>query len=158
MSRRRYFAYGSNLCAAQMAGRCPGAREGEAVELAGWRFVINRRGVAAIVPDPGARVFGLIWRLTPACEAALDRHEGVAKGVYRKEELEAGGAPALVYLAADTAPGAAREGYLERILRAAEVRGLDAAYRAELTRWTRPFNIALAGADASRQRTSRMEA
>ena len=152
MSRRRYFAYGSNLCAAQMAGRCPDAREDGVVELAGWRFVINRRGVAAIVPDPAARVFGLIWRLASACEAALDRHEGVAKGVYRKEELEAGGAPALVYLAADTAPGAPREGYLERILRAAEARGLDAAYRAELSRWAYPSNVALAGADGSHHR------
>ena len=133
--RRRYFAYGSNLCAAQMAKRCPGAREDGAVELAGWRFVINGRGVATLVPEPGARVFGLIWRLTPACEASLDRREGVARGVYRKAELGAGGAPALVYLAADTAPGAPRQGYLERILLAAEARGLCADYRAELARW-----------------------
>jgi hypothetical protein len=89
-----------------------------------------------------ARTPGAGWRLTPACEAALDRYEGVAKGVYRKEKLEAGGAPALVYLAADTAPGAPRDGYLECILRAAEVRGFDAEYRAELTRWTRPFTVA----------------
>ncbi len=133
--RQRYFAYGSNLCAAQMAARCPGAREDGVVELAGWRFVINGRGVATLAPEPGARVFGLVWRLTPACEAALDRHEGVAKGAYRKAELEAGGAPALVYLAADTAPGAPRQGYPERILRAAEACGLDDAYRAELARW-----------------------
>ena len=58
--------------------------------------------------------------------------------MYREEELKAGGAPALVYLAAETAPGAPRKGYLERILRAAEVRGFNADYRAELTRWTRP--------------------
>ena len=108
------------------------------VELTGWRLSINRRGVATLVPVPGARMPGLIWRLTPACEAALDRHEGVAKGAYRKAELEAGGAPALVYRAAHTAPGAPREGYLERILWAAEARGLDAAYRAELARWARP--------------------
>ncbi|MBD0271029.1 MAG: hypothetical protein ICV73_03780 [Acetobacteraceae bacterium] len=40
-----------------------------------------------------------------------------------------------MYLAADTAPGAPRQGYLERILRVAEARGLDADYRAELARW-----------------------
>ncbi len=95
--QRRYFAYGSNLCAAQMAARCPKALEEGVVELSGWRLIINGRGVATLVPDPEARVFGLVWRLTPACEAALDRHEGVARGVYRKAELEAGGAPALVY-------------------------------------------------------------
>ncbi len=134
MRRRRSFAYGSNLCAAQMAPRCPEALEDGAVELAGWRLIINGRSVATLVPEPGARVFGLIWRLTPACEASLDRHESVAKGVYRKAELEAGGAPALVYLAADTDHGAPREVYLERILRAAEARGLNAAYGLELAR------------------------
>ena len=82
-----------------MAARCQGAREDGVVELAGWRLIINHRGIVTLVPEPRARVPGLIWRLTPACNAALDRDEGVAKGVYREEELEAGGAPALMYLA-----------------------------------------------------------
>jgi hypothetical protein len=67
------------LCAAQMAARCPGLAR-TVVELAEWRLIINHRGIVTLVPEPRARVPGLIWRLTPACEAALDRHEGVAKG------------------------------------------------------------------------------
>ena len=124
MTRRRYLAYGSNLCAEQMARRCPAAVAGETVRLPGWRFIINRRGVATLLPERGAVACGAIWHLTPACEAALDVAEGVATGVYRKAEIEAGGAPALVYLAAETRPGAPRSGYLERILAACGRLGL----------------------------------
>ena len=76
--KRRYFAYGSNLCHRQMAYRCPAAQPAETVcSLSGWRFIINRRGVATILPAPAFRVLGLIWHLTPDCEAALDEYEGV---------------------------------------------------------------------------------
>jgi hypothetical protein len=51
------------------------------VELPGWRFVINRRGVATLLPEPGACAAGLVWHLTTACEAALDKYEGVAGGL-----------------------------------------------------------------------------
>src|SRR4051812_19805419 len=99
--RRRYFAYGSDLCAARMAEGCPAAEPGGTAWLAGWRFVVNRRGVATIVPDPAARVAGRVWHLTAECEAELDLREGVALGVYRKETVGAGGAPALAYVAAE---------------------------------------------------------
>jgi hypothetical protein len=135
---RRYLAYGSNLCADQMARRCPAAKPGEVVELPGWRFVINRRGVATLLPDPGACAVGLVWHLTAACEAALDRYEGVADGLYRREEIAAGGAPALIYLAAETRPGMPRPGYLEGILAAAKARGLAEDRRAEIATWGRP--------------------
>jgi hypothetical protein len=137
--RTRYLAYGSNLCAEQMARRCPAAEAGEVVELPDWRFTVNRRGVATLLPEPGARTWALVWQLTPACEAALDRYEGVAAGIYRREMLRVpGGAPALVYLASETAPGLPRPGYLEGILRAAELRGLPLAYRTELAGWCQP--------------------
>ncbi|MFC7737567.1 gamma-glutamylcyclotransferase family protein [Roseomonas sp. GCM10028921] len=132
---RRYFAYGSNLCATQMGARCPAAREGEPVALPGWRFIINQRGVATLVPDPAEQVWGLLWQLTPACERTLDRYEGVARGFYRKEEMEVGGEPALVYLAAEHRPGTPREGYLEGILNACAARGIDPAYLAGLRCW-----------------------
>ena len=107
---RRYLAYGSNLCAEQMAQRCPAAVAGEVVELRDWRFVINRRGVATMLPVVGARTLGLTWYLTEACEAALDGFEGVATGHYRKTEIVAGEASALVYLSAEDRQGFARDG------------------------------------------------
>lgn len=137
-ARRRYLAYGSNLCAVQMAQRCPQAVAGEVVALPGWRFAINRRGVATLLRDEAATAYGLIWQLTEASERALDRYEGVAKDIYRKEVIEAGGGPALVYLAAEERPGQPRPGYLEGILAAAERLGLPETCREDLAAWCRP--------------------
>ncbi|WP_369407865.1 gamma-glutamylcyclotransferase family protein [Roseomonas rosulenta] len=137
-ARRRYLAYGSNLCAVQMAQRCPQAVPGEVVSLSGWRFVINRRGVATLLRDEVATAYGLIWHLTEACERALDRYEGVAKDIYRKEMIEAGGGPALVYLAGEQRPGQPRPGYLEGILAAAARLGLPETCREDLAAWRRP--------------------
>ena len=106
-----YFAYGSNLGRAQMAHRCPAARATGVAELSGWRFLINARGCATIVPDPECRVHGLVWDLTADCEAALDAYEGVSHGIYTKEVMAVGGSEALVYLAANTRPGHPRPGY-----------------------------------------------
>jgi hypothetical protein len=121
---RRYFAYGSNMCAEQMARRCPAAEADGLVTLDGWPFVVNRRGVATLVPAPQARAGGLLWRLTPACEAARDRSEGVAEGHYREEVWQFAEAPALVYLARETRPGMPRPGYLQRILAAPAAPGV----------------------------------
>ena len=126
---RRYFAYGSNLSVGQMVKRCPAAVRGEVAALPGWRFVINRRGVATIVPDREAQVMGLLWDLTPACEMALDGYEGVAKGHYEKRSLAVGGTPTLVYIATESAPGAPRDAYLEGILAAARALGMAPPYR-----------------------------
>ncbi|MGG5807713.1 gamma-glutamylcyclotransferase [Falsiroseomonas sp. CW058] len=131
----RYLAYGSNLCAEQMARRCPAAVPLGAAELPGWRFAINCRGVATLVEEPAARASGLLWDLSPACEDALDEAEGVKHGTYRRAEVEVGGAPALVYLAAETRPGMPRPGYLERILAACGRLGLSTA---GIKPWARP--------------------
>ena len=72
LSRRRYFAYGSNMVATQMHQRCPTAHDIGMARLGGWRFIINQEGHATIVPDPSAYVLGVLWSLTIACEAALD--------------------------------------------------------------------------------------
>ncbi len=132
---RRYLAYGSNLCTDQMARRCPAAMPGEVVPLDGWRFVINREGFATLLPAPGAQAWGLLWHLTPACEAALDTYEGVETGEYRKVEWLVRAAPALVYLASEERPGPPRAGYLERILGGAAVLGMPGAYLAEIGAW-----------------------
>ena len=74
MPERLYFAYGSNINLDQMAFRCPAAEVVSPVTLNGYRLLF--RGVATIAPDPVAQVKGLLWRLTPECERALDRYEG----------------------------------------------------------------------------------
>jgi gamma-glutamylcyclotransferase (GGCT)/AIG2-like uncharacterized protein YtfP len=133
--RRRYFAYGANIVAADMARQCPAAREIGAVVLPGWRFVVGRRGYATLVPDGGAEVVGVIWSITPRCERTLDAFEEIAGGLYRRETIVVAGEAALVYLAVDTAPGRPRAGYLEPIIAAAAARGFPAAYIEALGGW-----------------------
>ncbi|MCA3573852.1 MAG: gamma-glutamylcyclotransferase [Aestuariivirga sp.] len=77
-----YFAYGSNMWRQQMAERCPGHELiGTAVlkdhTLCFPRFSkIRKCGVAGIRPQPGAEVWGVVYRLTAQDFAALDRREG----------------------------------------------------------------------------------
>jgi hypothetical protein len=133
---RRYFAYGSNIVARQMTHRCPAARAIGPARLDGWRFRIMTRGFATILPDPASHVLGVLWELTPACEAALDRYEGVHRGLYAKHEMPIDGRDTLVYVAADVAPGPPKPGYLEAIIAAAVEREFAPDYvAAELRVW-----------------------
>jgi gamma-glutamylcyclotransferase (GGCT)/AIG2-like uncharacterized protein YtfP len=135
---RLYFAYGRNMHPAFMAARAPAAVLVGPALLPDHRLLINGRGVSTVLPEPGAAVHGVLWRLTPACEAALDVVEGVARGIYRKAEVEplAAGAPAgaaLIYVAADSSPSLPREGYLETLEEAAAHHGFPEPYRLFLT-------------------------
>ena len=135
---QRCFAYGANMIAADMAARCPAAREIGTAILPGWRFAIMDRGYATLLPEAGAAVHGVLWRVSPDCERVLDEFENVAGGLYRRETLTIAAAPALVYLGNDPATGRPRAGYLEPIIAAAEARGFPPAYVAELRRWLNP--------------------
>jgi len=78
-----HFAYGSNMCAALMRRRCPGARlEGPAC-LTGYRFIIMRSGYASAVPAAGLSVHRLVWHVTPHDVAALNAYENLDGGLYR---------------------------------------------------------------------------
>lgn len=85
-----YIAYGSNLNLAQMADRCPTARVIGSGEMKDWRLLFrgSRTGaVATVEPKKGCRVPVLVWEITPADEAALDRYEGWPF-LYRKETVK----------------------------------------------------------------------
>jgi len=84
-----YIAYGSNLNLAQMADRCPTARVIGSSEMQGWQLLFrgSRTGaVATVEPKKGCSVPVLVWEITPADEAALDRYEGWPF-LYRKETV-----------------------------------------------------------------------
>ncbi len=129
-----YFAYGRNMHPAIMARRCPAAEFIGAAVLPDHRLLINVRGVSTVVPEAGSAVHGVLWRLTPACEAALDEIEGVARGSYRRDEvwpLRGGRTlePALIYIASNAEPSLPREGYLESLEEAAHHHGFPEDYR-----------------------------
>jgi gamma-glutamylcyclotransferase (GGCT)/AIG2-like uncharacterized protein YtfP len=121
-----------------MARRCPGARLLGSAVLSGHRWLINRQGVATVVPDAKSDVHGLLWSCTEGDLAALDRYEGVATGWYTRQAVmvrsETVPVEALIYVATDATPGKPRPGYLESVVRAARKAGLPAGYVAELER------------------------
>ncbi len=134
-----YFAYGSNMDVEQMRYRCPGAKVVGTGLLKQHRFIINRHGVASVVPDPTQCVYGVLWHITPAHEAVLDDYEGVDEGCYYKAQVDIETANAseraLIYIASDSNPGKPRPQYMERIVVAALYHKLPPRYVEELRRW-----------------------
>ena len=94
MSRKEYFAYGSNLNFDQIAYRCPEATVVGTAKLDGYELAF-RRGYLTILPKEGATVEGLIWSITDHDESQLDCYEGYPT-FYDKETMtvtDADGAP-----------------------------------------------------------------
>lgn len=129
-----YFAYGSNMDTEQMYFRCPEAvLEGKA-KLTDFKFALDEKGYATVIPAEGHNVTGLIWSVNGKDEAALDYYEGVAKGCYKRAAvstvLESGiPAKALVYLSLRGENlGVRVENYMPRIRAAAEKYGFGETY------------------------------
>ena len=91
MAEKLYFAYGSNINLDQMAFRCPEAVPVGPVMLENYELLFRgisaNGGVATIHPKQGSYVYGLLWKITSACEQSLDRYEGWPH-LYRKEQVQ----------------------------------------------------------------------
>jgi len=115
-----YFAYGSNLDPEQMDWRCPDAIALGAARLEDWAWRIGGRGYATVSPSPGHHVWGAIWNVSDSDLASLDRYEGVAGGLYRREitTVTARTQPIDVHLYIENYDdhGMPRPDYLERII------------------------------------------
>ncbi|KAH6633761.1 hypothetical protein C7974DRAFT_283007, partial [Boeremia exigua] len=83
-----YFAFGSNMCLEQMASRCPDSILTAIGILRGYRWQINQRGVANVVPSPSDIVVGIVFRVSEADVKTLDRNEGVSRGFYERHSLD----------------------------------------------------------------------
>ncbi|KAI0506347.1 hypothetical protein F5B22DRAFT_623896 [Xylaria bambusicola] len=118
--RQLYFAYGSNLWLEQMATRCPHSYYVGRAVLPDYRWLINERGFANIVPASGYTVHGLVYELGVGDEPRLDRSEGVSKGVYSKDYL-----PLLLHQAPRalqiSTQSLAEDGSLERAIGASQL-------------------------------------
>ncbi len=92
-----YFAYGSNLAPERLGGRT-GAHlllAGLPCRLSGHRLAFNKRShkvpgrvFANIVPASGHEVWGVAYPCTDQAFEALDIHEGVALGHYRRQAVQ----------------------------------------------------------------------
>ncbi len=138
MSSILYFAYGSNLDLRQFQRRCPGSVVVGRARLPGYqlaftRYSRNRKGgVADIVPQPGAEVWGALYDVDEPCMAALDEYEGVPRH-YRRETVrvfddEGVEREAVAYIANRTGEFAPSRQYLAIIARGAREHRLPEEY------------------------------
>jgi gamma-glutamylcyclotransferase (GGCT)/AIG2-like uncharacterized protein YtfP len=132
-----HFAYGSNMSVPMMQRMCPDARcEGRAI-LPGYHVFITREGYASIRRASGARVHGVLWRLTARDLAALNAYENLAGGLYRAAMMSVLAntrLAALVYVARSQGRGRPRPGYMEIVIAGAREAGLPAWYVRDLAR------------------------
>jgi gamma-glutamylcyclotransferase (GGCT)/AIG2-like uncharacterized protein YtfP len=132
-----YFAYGSNLDPEQMQWRCPDALAISAASLDDWAWRIGGRGYATVSPSPGHHVWGAIWNVSDSDLARLDRYEGVAGGLYRREPILVLANDQFVethiYIENYDDHGVPRPDYLEGIIAGARWFDLPQAWIDELT-------------------------
>ncbi|KAK0210972.1 Butirosin biosynthesis, BtrG-like protein [Desarmillaria ectypa] len=83
---RVYFAYGSNLWREQMNLRCPENNFLSVGLLKEWRWIINGRGYANVVPskEAGDGVYGFLYKINAKDEKVLDQYEGVSTSYQKK--------------------------------------------------------------------------
>jgi len=114
-----YFAYGSNMLQDQMNTRCPNHKYFGHGILKGFRWIITERGYANIIKSEADEVLGVVYRINKEDEVALDKAEGVHKGLYWKEthrvEIEKTNYPCLVYVDPIIAEGSPMDEYVSRI-------------------------------------------
>jgi len=75
-ANRLYIAYGSNMNIEQMSHRCPTAAVIGTSELQDYRLLFrggHANAVATVEPHEGGNVPVVVWEITTADEAALDR-------------------------------------------------------------------------------------
>jgi len=139
-----YFAYGSNMSASVMAAVAPGHRFAGRARLPAHRLAFTRRsvrtgsGVADVVPDPAATVWGVLYELGAGDLGALDRKEGLGWAYGRRDvsvvddEGSVQTAFAFVVLAKAAHEIRPSDDYLRGLVEAATERGLPPAYVASL--------------------------
>jgi gamma-glutamylcyclotransferase len=133
-----YFAYGSNMNAAQMRSRAGQIHSATPARLENYELLFNKKSrggsaTANIRPAAGKTVHGILYKINEAAFRDLDRFEGVPQH-YRRIEVavtDAGGhkVPAQVYIATKVENGLRPAAhYLQTILDGALEHGLPAEY------------------------------
>jgi len=124
----------------QMIDRCPDVKFKNIGFVVGFKFLINQRGVATIVPKEDSLVYGVIWELSFLDIDYLDHYEGVSNGFYEKKIgaqiiTPEGNLSAFMYIATQSDSGSPRSGYLEKIINAAIKNNINKEYITELKTW-----------------------
>ena len=104
MSKKEYFAYGSNLNFEQMKHRCPTAKLYDTGIIEGYELQFKGEptcAFATIAPKENASVPVAVWEIQPRDEMALDRYEGYPSHYFKQNvPVQLGGEEvgAMVYI------------------------------------------------------------
>ncbi|WP_446817222.1 gamma-glutamylcyclotransferase family protein [Dysosmobacter sp.] len=105
MEETLYFAYGSNINLEQMEHRCPDAQLVGPVTLQNYELQFRGSGFATVSPKKGSVVHGLLWKLTPEYEQALDRYEGYPRHYIKEtvtvQTVDGSKIPVMAYIMAE---------------------------------------------------------
>ena len=121
-----------------MVTRCPGATVVGLGLVRGHQVVIDKRGVATIIPArESVECWGVVWEISDANLAVLDRYEGLAGNYYSREliTVEIGSEvveDVIVYISNSPAlfgENPPRPGYLDLILKGARDHELPGSYQ-----------------------------
>ncbi|MBW2279513.1 MAG: gamma-glutamylcyclotransferase [Deltaproteobacteria bacterium] len=136
-----YFAYGSNLDADQMRERCPSSQALARARLDDHRLDFThwsrrwRGGAADVIREPGATVWGVVYRLCTDDLERLDRFEGgYARIQVRVEDASGARHEALSYSVREKSSHAPCPAYLARMVDWGERWGLPESYLEDLRR------------------------
>jgi gamma-glutamylcyclotransferase (GGCT)/AIG2-like uncharacterized protein YtfP len=138
MARVLYFAYGANLDLRRFRRRCPDSVVLGRALLRNYRLAFTRYdshekgGVADIVAEAGAQVWGALYDIDDSCLRALDEYEGAPRA-YRRETVRVaddrgGEHEAIAYVANKTGAFAPSRAYLAQITRGARDHELPDEY------------------------------
>ncbi|KAF9532190.1 hypothetical protein CPB83DRAFT_847384 [Crepidotus variabilis] len=153
-----YFGYGSNIWLDQMKRRCPNNKFMGVGKLDKWKWIINTRGYANIIPAVPDLVYGFVFELTPEDEKELDTYEGSGYQkeyhsidlVEAKDTYSAGTRTALIYIDTERLKeGISKKEYVYRINMAIKdglEQGIPKDY---IDRYLRPFIPPLPGDNSS---------
>ena len=106
-----------------IARRCPRSEALGLARLERHRLAVMREGWLTAIRNPSSAVHGVLWDLALSDIPALDRHESLSQSLYVKLTqaviAERGPKRAIVYIGANSGPGAARPAYIAEVLAAA---------------------------------------
>lgn len=141
-----YLAYGSNMNLSQMDYRCPDSFVYDKVEIPDYKFVLDRAGVATIIPSKGHKVEALLWVVHILDVETLDMYEGVRFGCYEKTsmeiEIDSVTLSVLVYFSLrDLTKAGYRSDYMDGIIKAAEEAKFSKEYIEELKTWNKDVKM-----------------
>jgi type I restriction enzyme M protein len=115
LPEKLYFAYGSNLGLGQMRKRCPTYEVVGKATLPSYRWQINARGFANILPSAGDYVEGILYKLSATDQHALNSYEVRYSKEIVTVKVNASAVEALVYIDPNTDEGTLSSEYGARI-------------------------------------------